>query len=234
MPPAEGLVFLLDVDNTLFDNDAFKSAIATEAVAVLGEEGARLFWDLYEQVRRETDTVDYPTTLQRLAQAGYPAQSGRLRAFLEGYEFAGGLYPQTRETLRYLRTLGRCVVLSDGDPVFQPYKISRAGLADLVDGVLIYVHKEQHLDEITALYPGDHYVTVDDKARLLAAIKERWGEAVTTVFVRQGHYAAEALAAGLPPVDLQIGTIGEAQTISADEYRAAARAGFPPAPPALS
>jgi hypothetical protein len=234
MSPAEGLVFLLDVDNTLFDNDAFKSAIATEAVAVLGEEGARLFWDLYEQVRRETDTVDYPTTLQRLAQAGYPAQSERLRAFLEGYDFAGGLYPQTRETLRYLRTLGRCVILSDGDPVFQPYKISRAGLGDIVDGVLIYVHKEQHLDEIAALYPGDHRVMVDDKARLLAAFKERWGEAVTTVFVRQGHYAAEALATGLPPVDLQIGTIGEAQTISADVYRAAARAGFPPESPALS
>src|SRR5438067_337100 len=143
------LVFLLDVDNTLFDNDAFKSAIAAEVAVVLGDKGAALFWDLYEEVRRETATVDFPTTLLRLAAAGYPHESAHVREFLERYDFAGGLYPGTPETLRYLNALGTCVILSDGDLVFQPAKISRAGLADLVGGrVLIYVHKEQHLDEV--------------------------------------------------------------------------------------
>ena len=225
---AEGIVFLLDVDNTLFDNDAFKEAIKAEARAVLGDEGAARFWELYEEVRRETQTVDFPRTLERLAAAGYATASAALRNFLDGYDFAHGCYPGAADALHYLGTIGTPVILSDGDLVFQPYKIQRAGLADLVERrVLIYVHKERSLPEVAARYPADHYVMIDDKARLLTAIKEQWAARVTTVFVRQGHYAAETVAAGIPPVDLDIQEIGALRGITAMQYVAAAQAPHP-------
>ncbi len=216
---AGDLVFLIDVDNTLFDNDAFKGAITAEARRALGQANARLFWDLYEQVRRETETVDLPGTLRLLAAAGHAAESARISEFLEGYDFAGGLYPDTLDTLRYLEGLGDCVILSDGDQVFQRYKIARSGLQEAVGGdVLVYVHKQDHLDEVARLYPARHYIMVDDKATILEAIKDGWSERVTTLFVRQGHYAAEALARGAPRVDLDIQAIGDARTLSAADY----------------
>jgi FMN phosphatase YigB (HAD superfamily) len=185
------LVFLIDIDNTLLDNDRVKAGMGSEILRLAGEDGSEQFWNLYEMVRRELDYVDVPLTLARFRTQRPDLRTfPQLSAMLLGYPFEDDLYPLALDVVDHLKTFGTVVILSDGDPVFQPAKIGRIGVADAVDSnVLIYAHKEQHLDEVLALYPADHYVLIDDKPGILSRVKNVLGDRLTTIHVRQGKYA---------------------------------------------
>jgi FMN phosphatase YigB (HAD superfamily) len=202
-------VFLLDVDNTLLDNDALKHAVAREIESIVGADRARRFWDLYEKIRDESGVIDYSATLGRFAREVPDLPGERLRGIeLALFEapFARYLFSQTLEVIERLWTVGVPVIFSDGDPVYQPLKIERSGLARAAHGnVLVYPHKEDHLDEVIARFPSPHYVHVDDKAALLATTKTRLDGRVTTIHVEQGHYAGDP--PGGPPPDLELDRI---------------------------
>ena len=192
MTVSASTVFLLDVDNTLLDNDAVAADIDRHLAAQLGRLRAERYWRIFEELRAELGYADYLGALQRLRGA-CPHETRLLEtsAYLLEYPFAERLYPGALDAIRRLNELGQTVILSDGDAVFQPHKIRRSGLWAAVGGeVLVYVHKERELDDVERRYPAEHYVLVDDKVRILRAIKEDWGSRVTTVFLRQGHYAA--------------------------------------------
>jgi FMN phosphatase YigB (HAD superfamily) len=206
------LVCLLDVDNTLLDNDRVTSDLRRFLEREVGAERTRRYWEIFEDLRSELGYADYLGALQRY-RAEYPRDPHvlHLSSYLIDYPFANRLYPESLDAIDYLKSFASVVILSDGDVVFQPRKIERSGLGSAVDdNVLIYVHKEQELDDVEARFPAEHYLVVDDKVRVLAAIKKVWGERVTTVFPRQGHYAhdPEVLAA-YPPADITIERIGE-------------------------
>jgi FMN phosphatase YigB (HAD superfamily) len=187
-------VFLLDVDNTLLDNDAIALDLRRHLSDAFGQERQRRYWAIFEELRAELGYADYLGALQRFRLA-YPHDSRMLRmsSYLVEYPFAQRLYPNALDVIAYLRRLGQVVILTDGDVVFQPRKIERSGLWDAVEGeVLVYVHKERELSDVKRHYPADHYVLVDDKLRILRAVKEQWKDEVTTVFPRQGHYANDA------------------------------------------
>ena len=205
-------VFLLDVDNTLLDNDSVTADLKKHLVTNFGEERARRYWELFEQLRSELGYADYLGALQRY-RVENPRDTGLLEAslFLLHYPFANRVYPGALDVIHHLERRGRVAILSDGDVVFQPRKIDRSGIWGAVEGnVLIYIHKEQMLDDVERRYPAEHYVMVDDKVRILAAMKTIWGDRLTTVFVRQGHYALdEASVAKYPPADVTIEKIAD-------------------------
>jgi FMN phosphatase YigB (HAD superfamily) len=205
-------VFLLDVDNTLLDNDAVEADLHRHLVAQLGPKLAESYWKAFEELRDELGYADYLGALQRVRSA-YPRETHLLEtsAYLIKYPFAERVYPGAIETLRRLNELGRTVILSDGDAVFQPHKIRQSGLWAAVDGdVLVYVHKERELEDVERRYPAKHYVIVDDKLRILEAIKHRWDGRATTVFLRQGHYATDVASLETSsPADLAVDRIGE-------------------------
>jgi FMN phosphatase YigB (HAD superfamily) len=206
------LVFLLDVDNTLLDNDAVIADLRRHLVDACGADCERRYWEIFEQLRSELGYADYLGALQRyrIDHPGDPRVLG-ISLYLLHYPFADCVYPAAFDAIRHLRARGRAVILSDGDVVFQPHKIERSGLWAAVDGeVLIYIHKEQMLDDVMRRYPSKLYVMVDDKVHILAAMKAQWRERLTTVFVRQGHYAHDAaLVAATPPADVVIERIGD-------------------------
>jgi len=205
-------VFLLDVDNTLIDNDAVIADLRRHLVEAFGAECDRRYWEIFEQLRAELGYADYLGALQRY-RVERPRETHVLQIslFLLHYPFASRLYPGALEAIRALRGRGRTVILSDGDVVFQPRKIERSGLWEAVEGeVLVYIHKEQMLDDVERRYPARRYVMVDDKLRILTAMKATWHDRLTTVFVRQGHYAHDpAHLAGYPPADVAIDRIEE-------------------------
>ena len=205
-------VFLLDVDNTLLDNDAVIADLRRHLVEAFGPECDQRYWEIFEQLRAELGYADYLGALQRY-RIEHPRETHVLKIslFLLHYPFASRVYPGAIDAVRALRARGRTAILSDGDVVFQPRKIERSGLWEAVAGeVLIYIHKEQMLDDVERRYPARRYVMVDDKLRILAAMKETWGARVTTVFVRQGHYAHDhELVASLPAADVTVDRIGE-------------------------
>jgi len=205
-------VFLLDVDNTLLDNDSVTADLKQHLVTSFGEARARRYWELFEQLRSELGYADYLGALQRY-RVENPRDTGLLEAslFLLHYPFANRVYPGALDVIHHLERRGRVAILSDGDVVFQPRKIDRSGIWGAVEGnVLIYIHKEQMLDDVERRYPAEHYVMVDDKVRILAAMKTIWGDRLTTVFVRQGHYALdEASVAKYPPADVTIEKIAD-------------------------
>ncbi len=209
--PAD-IVFLLDVDNTLLDNDALISDLMAHLAAVYGTASRDRYAQILEEVRARLGYVDYLGALQqyRLEHLEMQGLLG-MSSFLIDYPFAQRLYPQALQVLAHLQTLGNTVILSDGDVVFQPRKIQRSGIWDAVQGrVLIYVHKEQMLGDVERRYPARHYVMVDDKLRILDSLRRQWQDRVTTVFPRQGHYAHDTAAiAGFAPADLTIEHIGE-------------------------
>ena len=213
------LGFLLDVDNTLLDNDALKDYLAQQLQGALGEPGAERFWQLYETVRKERDVVDLPLTAQRYAEgSGDLAALATLTGIYDSIPFARFVYPHAIETLQHLETLGLATILSDGDLVFQRQKIERSGLAAAVnDRVLIYTHKQQHLTEVAAYQPADRSVIVDDKAAILHDVKSLLGEKVTTVHVRQGHYARDPLPAGFQ-ADITVDAIGDLRRLGAGDF----------------
>ena len=183
------VVFLFDVDNTLLDNDRVTADLRHHLEKEVGNEGARGYWNIFEQLRSELGYADYLGALQRY-RSEHPHDPGLLMIshFLIEYPFANRVFPHALDVIELVKQWGPAVILSDGDVVFQPRKVERSGLFEAVDGnVLIYVHKEQELGDVARRFPADHYVMVDDKLRILAAVKQIWGPRVTTVFVRQGQ-----------------------------------------------
>ncbi len=215
-PPADDVVLLIDVDNTLLDNDRVIADLYAHLGSTLGGAAVERYRTLLEALREELGYVDYLGALQRyrLQESALGMSTPCLlqaSRFLIDYPFADRLYPGALDALRRLRTRGRTAILSDGDVVFQPRKVERSGLWDAAGGeVLIYVHKELMLEAVAQLYPARHYVMIDDKLRILSAMKAVWGDRLTTVFVRQGHYAldTEAIAA-FPDADITIERIDE-------------------------
>ena len=216
------LVFLIDVDNTLIDNDNVKNDLDTHLRVEIGPALTDFFWELYEQAREESGVVNIPlalawlrekTPLSVLDQQTYL----HIHSLFDNYPFFKALYPYTLETLQYLRTLGLTVIVSDGDMFFQAEKIYHSNLAEAVEGrVLIYTHKQQHLQEIMQLYPADHYAMIDDKPQILADAKSIMGNRLTTVFVQQGKYAAGPKPANFTP-DISVLHIADLMQVSAEE-----------------
>lgn len=186
-------VFLFDVDNTLLDNDRVTQDLRRFMDREVGGERAAAYWQIFEELRSELGYADYLGALQRYRVA-HPYESHVLAVstYLVNYPFANRLFPNSLDVIDKCRQLGQVVILTDGDVVFQPRKIERSGLFEAVDGnILIYIHKEHELDDIERRYPADRYVLVDDKIRILSAIKGEWGDRVMTVFPVQGHYALD-------------------------------------------
>lgn len=207
-----GVVFLFDVDNTLLDNDAVVEDLRQHLLDVVGAECQQQYWVIFEQLRRELGYADYLGALQRY-RIERPRDPGVLRIslFLLHYPFATRVYAGALEVIQRLRRQAPVAILSDGDVVFQPYKVERSGLWEAVGGdVLIYIHKEQMLDDVERRYSAARYVMVDDKVKILAAMKAVWRDRLTTVFVRQGHYAHDAaLVASYPPADVTVERVGD-------------------------
>jgi FMN phosphatase YigB (HAD superfamily) len=206
------MVFLLDVDNTLLDNDRFAADLGERVEKCFGAAQRSRYWDIFARRRAALGLADYLGSLQEF-RTGLDDEPRLLdmSQYLLEYPFASRLFPRALEAITYLNTQGSAVVLSDGDIVFQPRKIQRSGIWDAVEGrVMIYVHKEKVLDHMQRRFPAKHYVMVDDKANLLAAMKSVLGAQLTTVFVRQGHYALAAESNSVVPApDLVIERIGD-------------------------
>lgn len=215
MTQPAGVVFLLDCDNTLLDNDGVQDDLRERLAREFGLPSRDRYWAIFEELRDELGYADYLGALQRYRLADLSdARLLWMSSFLLDYPFANRLYPAALDVIRYLDRLGTTVILSDGNVVFQPRKVQRSGLWAAVDGrVLIYIDKERMLDAVAALYPARHYVMVDDKLRILAVVKKVWDERVTTVFPRQGHYARDpSTLAAYPAADLTVERIGELMT----------------------
>jgi len=218
-------VFLFDVDNTLVDNDRVAADLQRHLRKTVGETCAQHYWEIFEQLRSELGYADYLGALQRY-RVDHPRDPKLLEVsyFMVNYPFANRLFPESLDAVAHAQRLGQAVILSDGDVVFQPRKVDRSGLYDDFEGhVLIYVHKELQLADVEEKYPASHYVMIDDKVRLLTAVKQHWGARVTTVFPRQGHYALDAaLVAQYPQPDITIERIGDLQKYSQEQILAAA------------
>jgi FMN phosphatase YigB (HAD superfamily) len=226
MTDAPSVTFLVDVDDTLLDNDRIRADLQAYLVESFSEELAVRYWAIQEQRFVDLGYRDYLGAVQEWWEAeGGDPRLLEASGYLLGYPFADRLYDRAPDVLAHLRSLGPTVVLTDGDAVFQPHKVARAGIAKAVAGnVLVYVHKELSLDDVERRYPAEHYVLVDDKLRILTAVKRSWGGRVTTVFPRQGHYARdpEVLATN-PPADVTVERIGDLVQVELAALLAAAR-----------
>jgi FMN phosphatase YigB (HAD superfamily) len=226
MTPPDRILFLVDVDNTLLDNDGIQQDLKVRLERDFGLASRERYWRILEDLFAELGYRDYIGALQRY-RVEHPREVELLSmsSFLLDYPFADRLFPAALEVLKRLRSLGPTVILSDGDVVFQPRKIERAGLSDAVDGrVLIYIHKEEALDDVERRYPAEHYVVVDDKLRILEAVNRFWGGRVTTVFPRQGIYAHDPQVIGAcPPADVTIERIGDLLDWDLPRLRTASR-----------
>jgi len=212
MAANNNIVFLFDVDNTLLDNDRVTADLKRHLAQHVGLDRQQRYWEIFEQLRTEIGYADYLGALQRY-RIERPRDPGLLTVshFLLNYPFATRLYPDSLDAVEHVKQWGKPVILSDGDVVFQPHKIECSGIAEAVDcNVLIYIHKEQELDDVECRFPAEHYVLIDDKLRILTAVKKIWGSKVTTVFPKQGHYANDPqILATLPPADVSIAHIGD-------------------------
>jgi hypothetical protein len=206
------VAFLFDVDNTLLDNDRIAADLRRYLRRTLGEAAEERYWALFEELRAEVGYADYLGALQRY-RIEHPREPNILAvsSFLVDYPFANRLFPGALDVIERVGAWGPAIILSDGDVVFQPRKVERSGLAEAVEGrVLIYIHKEQELDDVERRYPARRYVVIDDKLRILTAVKKIWGARVITVFPRQGHYALDpAVLAAYPPADVTVERIGD-------------------------
>ena len=212
MSVAPRVVFLFDVDNTLVDNDRVQAHLKEHLAQTYGAATRDRYWDILEELREELGYVDYLGALERYrVEALHRPEVLRMSSWLVDYPFADRLYPGAMDAVKHVQQWGTPVILSDGDAVFQPRKVERSGLWRAFDGrVLIYIHKEDELDDVARLYPADHYVMIDDKLRILSAVKKIWGERVTTVFPKQGHYALDPeILAQCPPADIELAKIGD-------------------------
>jgi FMN phosphatase YigB (HAD superfamily) len=212
MSEAHDVVFLFDVDNTLLDNDRVQAELSEHLAAAYGVAARDRYWEIFEELRSELGYADYLGALERyrIEELHNPAVL-QMSNWLVDYPFGDRLYPGALAAVKHVQRWGATVVLSDGDAVFQPRKVQRSGLWRAFDDrVLIYIHKERELDDVERLYPADHYVMIDDKLRILTEIKKIWGERVTTVFPKQGHYALDPKAlSDYPPADIRLDKIGD-------------------------
>jgi len=212
-----GVVFLFDVDNTLIDNDSIQADLKEHLEQAYGVAARDRYWEILESLRSELGYVDYLGALERFRiETIHRPDVLRMSSWLVDYPFATRLYPGALDAVKHVRQWGTAVILSDGDAVFQPRKVERSGLWRAFDNrVLIYVHKEQELDDVERFFPAEHYVLIDDKLRILAAVKKIWGERVTTIFPKQGHYAHDPkILAEFPPADadMELARIGDLMT----------------------
>ena len=226
MTEPNGIVFLFDVDNTLLDNDSVQADLSEHLEKSYGAPARDRYWTIFETLTRQLGYADYLGALElyRLEDMHCPALL-RMANWMVDYPFADRLYPHALDAVKHAQQWGPAVILSDGDAVFQPRKIERSGLWQAVeDNVLIYIHKEEELDDVERFYPARHYVMIDDKLRILTTIKKIWGERVTTIFPRQGHYAMDPKSVGsYPRADIQLDTIGDLlnydlSALSEEEY----------------
>lgn len=212
MPDRSEVIFLVDVDNTLLDNDRIVADLRTHLETVAGLAGSLRYWAILDELFITLGYRDYLGALQRYrVEQPHDPRLFSLASYLVDYPFAECLYPDALAVLRRLAGWGTTVLLTDGDAVFQPRKVERSGLHAAVAGrVLIYVHKEEQLDDVIRQYPARHFVLIDDKLRILSAVKRAWGERVTTVFPRQGSCANDPVVlAAYPPADLTVARIGD-------------------------
>ena len=212
MSKTPDIVFLFDVDNTLIDNDRVQAHLSEHLEQTYGATTRDRYWEIFEQLRSELGYADYLGALERYRTEDlHRPEVLRMSSWLVDYSFVERLYPGALDAVKHVRQWGTPVILSDGDAVFQPRKVERSGLWEAFENrVLIYIHKEEELDDVQRLYPADHYVLIDDKLRILSAVKKIWGERVTTVFPKQGHYALDRKAvAEYPPADIELGKIGD-------------------------
>lgn len=210
--PPEPVVFLFDIDNTLLNNDRVTDDIRHMLIQHYGTEVSVKYWELFEELRVELGYADYLGALQRYRTiAMHDARLLRISSWLVDYPFANRLFPGSLDAIEHCKKWGTVAILSDGDAVFQPRKADRSGLFEAVRrNVLIYIHKEDELAHVEKIHPAKHYVMVDDKLRILTAMKRIWGDRLTTVFVKQGHYALEPdLLQKYPPADITIDRIGD-------------------------
>ena len=222
------LVFLFDVDNTLLDNDRSKKDMAKALHEVLGDEGEKHFWELYEQVRKEMDVVSYPETLKRFADSWEDAVVAEKAAkLINEWPYGDYLYPGALDVVKHVSRMGEVAIVSDGDTDYQPRKIVNAGLAEAVghEDVLIFTHKQESLHKVTEMLPGCHYVMVDDKELVLADAEKVLGPKLTTVWVKQGHYATDPKYYKKPDPDIVIDNIGELLNFDREDFLSLARAG---------
>ncbi|MYN26419.1 HAD family hydrolase [Duganella levis] len=208
---ADDIVFLVDCDNTLMDNDRVQSDLREHLEKEFGAEARDRYWSIYTELFAQLGYADYLGALQRYRiDAMNDPKLLLMAGWLMNYRFADRLYPGALDVIKHLRQWGKVVILSDGDVVFQPRKVEYSGLWDAVEGnVLIYIHKETMLEQIEVAYPARHYVMIDDKVRILAAMKKGWADRLTTVFPRQGHYAFADDVAGYTTPDLAVDRIGD-------------------------
>lgn len=222
------VVFLLDVDNTLLDNDRVTADLKQHLTQAFGARRQQRYWSILEQRRTELGYMDYLGALQHYrAENLDDPHFLQMSFYLMDYPFADRLFPRALDVIKQLSALGPAVILSDGDVIFQPRKVKRSGLYDAVEGrVLIYIHKERQLADVERRYPARHYVLIDDKLRILTEVKNVWGNRLTTVFPRQGHYAHDPKAlATYPPADITIDHIGDLLNYDLPILLAAAHAG---------
>lgn len=208
-------VFLFDVDNTLLDNDRVTADLKRFMLGELGEVRTDHYWRLFEELRTELGYADYLGTLQRYrVECPYDSHVLAVSNFLINYPFANRLFPCSLDVLDHVKQWGQTVILTDGDAVFQPRKIERSGLFEATDGnILIYIHKEQEIADLERRYPAKHYVLFDDKLRILDSIKSQLNERVTTVFVKQGHYARDVDQSLYAAADIELNDISEAMAL---------------------
>lgn len=221
MSESAPLVFLLDVDNTLLDNDRVHADLERHIEAEFGADAAKTYWNIYEELRVKLGYADYLGAIQRFRlECDDEVRAQDLAAYLLGYPFAERLYPGALDAVAHLSRLGTCVVLSDGDVVLQPRKIEASGIAAAVQGrVLIYVHKERMLDDVARRFPARHYVMVEDKLRVLDGMQRQWHERLTSVFVRQGHYANDpAERKEYPPAQIELAAIRDLCGMDANTF----------------
>jgi hypothetical protein len=212
MSKTPSIVFLFDVDNTLIDNDRVQAHLSEHLEQTYGAVTRDRYWEIFEQLRSKLGYADYLGALERYRTEDlHRPEVLRMSSWLVDYPFVERLYPGALDAIKHVQQWGTPVILSDGDAVFQPRKVERSGLWKAFDNrVLIYIHKEEELDDVRRIYPADHYVLIDDKLRILTAVKKIWGERVTTVFPKQGHYALDPKAlAEYPPADIDLGKIGD-------------------------
>ena len=212
MTEAHDIVFLFDVDNTLLDNDRLQAHLSEHLTENYGAEARDRYWQILEDLREQLGYLDYLGALERYrVEALHRPEVLRMSSWLVDYPFAERLFPGALDAVEHVRQWGPPVILSDGDAVFQPRKVERSGLWQAVeDRVLIYIHKERELAYVERLYPAQRYVLIDDKLRVLDAVKKIWGDRVTTVFAKQGHYALDPLIlAAYPPADIELARIGD-------------------------
>ena len=206
------IVFLFDVDNTLLDNDRVQADLSAHLAENYGAAARDRYWEILRGLVDELGYTDYLGALERYRiEAMHRPEVLLMSSWLVDYPFAERLYAGALDAVKHVQQWGAAVILSDGDAVFQPRKVERSGLWQAVDSrVLIYIHKERELQYVERLYPADHYVLIDDKLRILAAVKKIWGERVITVFAKQGHYALDPqILAEYPPADIELARIGD-------------------------